>query len=152
MTAESIVSNSAGLIALERIEHLDLLPQVYPTVWIPQAVKDEIGFTTDWMQIKLVKNQALVRTLRTQIGAGESAAIALALEMEEVPILLDDKKARRIAEHLNLKVTGTVGLLLKAKRQGVIPEIRPILEALEDVDFRISKQLRNRALELANES
>lgn len=152
MTAESIVSNSACLIALERIEQLNLLPQVYPSIWIPQAVKQEIGFLTDWLQVQTVQNQALVSTLRTQVGAGESEAIALALEIKNVPVLLDDKKARRIAEQLNLQVTGTVGLLLKAKKKGVIPAIRPILDALEAVDFRISSNLRTRALELAEEA
>jgi predicted nucleic acid-binding protein len=152
LTAECIVSNSACLIALERIEQLDLLPLVYPTIWIPQAVKREIGFTTSWLQVQTVKNQALVSTLRSQVGAGESEAIALALEIQTVPVLLDDKKARRIAEQLDLQVTGTVGLLLKAKKQGVLPAIRPVLDALERVDFRISSRLRNRALELAEES
>ena len=152
MTAESIVSNSACLIALERIEQLNLLPQVYPSIWIPQAVKREIGFLTDWLQVQTVQNQALVSTLRTQVGAGESEAIALALEIKNVPVLLDDKKARRIAEQLNLQVTGTVGLLLKAKKKSVIPAIRPILDALEEVDFRISSKLRTRALELAKEA
>lgn len=152
MTAECIVSNSACLIALERIEQLYLLPLVYPTIWIPQAVKREIGFTTNWLQVQTVKNQALVSTLRTQVGAGESEAIALALEIQTVPVLLDDKKARRIAEQLDLQVTGTVGLLLKAKKQGVLPAIRPVLDDLERVDFRISSRLRNRALELAEES
>lgn len=152
MTAESIVSNSACLIALERIEQLNLLPQVYPSIWIPQAVKQEIGFLTDWLQVQTVQNQALVSTLRTQVGAGESEAIALALEIKNVPVLLDDKKARRIAEQLSLQVTGTVGLLLKAKKKSVIPAIRPILDALEEVDFRISSNLRTRALELAEEA
>jgi predicted nucleic acid-binding protein len=152
LTAESIVSNSACLIALERIEQLNLLPQVYPSIWIPEAVKREIGFLTDWLQVQTVQNQALVSTLRTQVGAGESEAIALALEIKNVPVLLDDKKARRIAEQLNLQVTGTVGLLLKAKKKSIIPAIRPILDALEEVDFRISSRLRTRALELAEEA
>ncbi len=152
MTAKSIVSNSACLIALERIEQLNLLPQVYPSIWIPQAVQQEIGFLTDWLQVQTVQNQALVSTLRTQVGAGESEAIALALEIKNVPVLLDDKKARRIAEQLSLQVTGTVGLLLNAKKKSVIPAIRPILDALEEVDFRISSNLRTRALELAEEA
>ena len=86
-----------------------------------------------------------------QIGAGESEAIALALEMGNLPALLDDKKARRIAKQLDLPVIGTLGLLLKAKKQGVIPAIKPILAALEKVDFRVSTRLRDRALELADE-
>lgn len=152
MSIDRIVSNSAGLIALERIERLDLLPQVYSTIWIPPAVSGEIGFVTDWLQVQAVKNLALVKTLRTQVGAGESEAITLALEIEDIPVLLDDKKARRIAEQLGLQVAGTIGLLLKAKQQGVVPAIKSILDELEAVDFRISTGLRSRALELAEES
>lgn len=151
MTADQIVSNSACLIALERINRLDLLPQVYQSIWIPHAVQMEIGFTTDWLLVQNVQNQTLVDTLRMQIGAGESEAIALALEMGNLPALLDDKKARRIAKQLDLPVIGTLGLLLKAKKQGVIPAIKPILAALEKVDFRVSTRLRDRALELADE-
>lgn len=151
MSAECIVSNSACLIALERIKRLDILPKVYPTIWIPEAVMIEIGFTTDWLLVQIVNNRVLVDTLRTQVGAGESEAIALALETENFPVLLDDKKARRIAKQLNLQVTGTVGMLLKAKKRSIIPMLKPILDALEEVDFRISFQLRTRALELAGE-
>ncbi|MBE9077987.1 DUF3368 domain-containing protein [Romeria aff. gracilis LEGE 07310] len=151
MTDSRIVSNSAGLIALERIQRLDLLPRVYSTLWIPQAVEAEIGFETDWLLVQTVENQALVANLKTQVGAGESEAIALALEIKNIPVLLDDKKARRIAKQLGLQVTGTVGMLLKAKKQGIVSAIEPILDALENVDFRVSSELRTLALELANE-
>ncbi|WP_228021622.1 DUF3368 domain-containing protein [Vasconcelosia minhoensis] len=89
--------------------------------------------------------------MKTQVGAGESEAIALALEIKNIPVLLDDKKARRIAKQLGLQVTGTVGMLLKAKKQGIVSAIEPILDALENVDFRVSSELRTLALELANE-
>lgn len=88
----SIVSDSTCLIGLERIDRLDILPQLYSTVWIPPAVKAEIGFTLSWMKVRRVENQTLVDSFRTQVGWGESEAIALALELEAVTILLDDKK------------------------------------------------------------
>lgn len=68
-----------------------------------------------------------------------------------LPLLLDDKKARRIAQEMGLEILGTVGMLLRAKRQGIVPTIKPILDDLERVDFRISIALRQRALELAQE-
>ena len=151
MNLDRIVTNSACLIGLERIGRLDLLPQVYPTLLAPTAVQTEVGINPSWLQIQTVTNSALVTTLRTQIGAGESEAIALALELNQLPVLLDDKKARRIAQQLGLTVIGTVGTLLRAKQQGAIAEIEPILTALEQANFRIARPLRQRALQLAGE-
>ena len=148
---DCIVSDSTCLIGLERIDRLDIPPQIYNKFWIPLAVQTEIGFSLPWIEIKQVQNQVLVSSLRSQIGWGESEAIALALEFEGTPILLDDKKARGIAKRFDLPITGTVGLLLKAKRQGIVNTITPILNALESVEFRVSPALRRRALILANE-
>ncbi|PZO07880.1 MAG: hypothetical protein DCF25_22560, partial [Leptolyngbya foveolarum] len=113
-----------------------------------------------WLEVRQVKNQALVNSLRNQIDWGESEAlakplrrrIALALELKGTSILLDDKKARRIAAQFDLPITGTVGLLLKAKRENVIDALCPVLDALEIAEFRIAPALRRRALELADEA
>ena len=70
------------------------------------------------------------------------------MELGDVFIVLDDKKARRIAKQLGLKVIGTVGLLLRAQK-GKVTEIKPILDALQEVDFRISDTLYQEALRLA---
>ena len=67
-------------------------------------------------------------------------------------IALDDKKARRIAHALGLEVIGTVGLVLRAKKRGIVAEVKPILDALNAVDFRIAPALYNEALRLANEN
>ena len=146
-----IVSDSTCLIGLERINRLDIPPQLYNKFWIPAAVSAEIGFSLPWLEVRQVQNRTLVSSLRSQVGWGESEAIALALELEDVTILLDDKKARRLAEQFGLPITGTVGMLLKAKRQGVVEAISPILDALESVEFRVAPALRRRALELAEE-
>ncbi len=149
---DCIISDRTCLIGLERINRLDIPPRLYGRVWIPPAVDQEIGFSMPWLEVQPVTNQALVSSLRTQIDWGESEAIALALEIKGTPILLDDKKARRIAAQFDLPITGTVGLLLKAKRENVIDALCPILDALEMAEFRIAPALRRRALELADEA
>jgi uncharacterized protein len=73
------------------------------------------------------------------------------MELGDVFIILDDRNARRIAQQLNLEVIGTVGMLLRAKQKGVIIEIKPLLTALEQADFRISESLVQNALLLAGE-
>lgn len=92
----------------------------------------------------------MVATLRLLVDPGESEAIALAYE-KGVRIILDDRKARGLAQRLGIPVTGTVGLLLKAKQEGILPALCPLLDALDQVGFRISEALRAEALRLADE-
>jgi predicted nucleic acid-binding protein len=73
------------------------------------------------------------------------------MELGDVFVILDDRKARLLALQLSLKVIGTVGMLLRAKRFGVITEIKPLLNALNQVDFRISEALVQKALQIAGE-
>lgn len=149
--SDRAVTNSTCLIGLERIGRLDLLPQVFSSVTIPLAVQLEVGISADWLTVRTVANSAVVATLRTQIDEGESEAIALAIELGDVFLILDDRKARQIAEQIGLKVIGTVGMLLRAKQKGVISEIKPLLRALEQADFRISEAIVQKALQLAGE-
>ena len=146
------VTNSTCLIGLERIERLDILPQVFNTVFAPPAVAKEVRKSLDWLKVQAVANPSVVIALRTQMDEGEAEAIALALELENVLLILDDKKARRVAQQMRMKVIGTVGMLLKAKRQGVIAEVKPLLLKLTEADFRISQGIIQEALRLSGEN
>jgi uncharacterized protein len=150
--SDPAVSNSTCLIGLERIQQLDLLPKVFSPITIPPAVQTEVGIVATWLTVTAIQNQAVVTTLKTQVDDGEAEAIALALESGDVFIILGDLAARRVAIQLGLKVIGTVGMLLRAKQQGVISEIKPLLIALNQADFRISEAIVRRALQLAGES
>jgi predicted nucleic acid-binding protein len=86
-----------------------------------------------------------------QIDKGESSAIALALEIPDSTIILDDYKARKIAERLGITFTGTIGVIIKAKLKGVISSIKPILEKIKQTDFRLSADIESQALKEANE-
>ena len=145
------VTNSTCLIGLERIERLDILPQVFSTITIPTAVAAEVGIEADWLIVRTVQNLAVVATLKTQVDSGEAEAIATAMELGDVFVILDDRKARLLSLQLSLKVIGTVGMLLRAKRFGVIAEIKPLLTALNQVDFRISQALIQKAVQIAGE-
>lgn len=145
------VTNSTCLIGLERIERLDILPQVFSSITTPTAVSTEVGFEADWLTVRPVQNLALVATLKTQVDEGEAEAITLAMELGDVFLILDDRKARQLALQLNLKVIGTVGMLLRAKRNGIITQIKPLLAALNQAGFRISEALIQNALRIAEE-
>ncbi|MGZ3414718.1 MAG: DUF3368 domain-containing protein, partial [Isosphaeraceae bacterium] len=96
------------------------------------------GALPAWVQVRSVQNQALAQSLRLNLGAGEAEATALSVERLAARLILDDKKARRVARQLDLPVTGTLAVLLNAKERGIIPKVRDTLDVLISANFRIS--------------
>jgi predicted nucleic acid-binding protein len=95
------VSNSSCLIGLDLVGRLDLLHGLYGTVLVPGAVSFECGSSLpQWIHVQPIRNQGMARTLQLGLGAGESEAIVLASETSAARLILDDKKARRIAQQL----------------------------------------------------
>ena len=150
--SKCIISDSTCLIALDRIGQLTLLKQLFEQIYVPTAVHREFGKKVNWIKVTSVHNPIAIKTLMIQIDAGESEVIALALEMQDCVAILDDKKARRIAQDIGLKITGTVGLLLKAKKDGVIDKIKPLLDQLNEAGFHVGESLYQNVLRLAKES
>ncbi|MBE9058165.1 MULTISPECIES: DUF3368 domain-containing protein [Sphaerospermopsis] len=149
--SEVAVTNSTCLIGLERIGRLEILPQVFSSIFIPLAVQQEVGINADWPIVQSVANLALIAALKTQLDPGEAEAIALAIELGDVFLIIDERNARRIAQQMGLKVIGTLGMLLRAKEKGVISEVKPVIMSLESVNFRIAPALIQKALILAGE-
>ena len=146
------VCNSSCLIVLEGIGQLDLLQQLLGTITIPDAVVAEYGNPLPgWFAVESVQNPATVKSLQLQLGPGESEAIALAGELSAVRVILDDKKARRIARQLNLPVTGTVALLIQAKQRGLIANLSDVLNQLTAAGFFLSDSLVEAALRQVGE-
>jgi predicted nucleic acid-binding protein len=106
----------------------------------------------EWVNIVAVKDKTRQQLLEMQIDKGESSAIALALETPDCTIILDDYKARRIAERLGLNLTGTIGVIVKAKLRGVVPSVKPLLGRIKQTNFRLSPELESLALNAAGES
>lgn len=143
----TVVVNTSPLIALDRIGHLDVLPQLFGDVIRPQSVVNELQagkhiyggsyalFHAPWLT---TLDDPPEMQLRKELGAGETAVIALALRMKADLTVLDDLAARNVASELALKVTGTVGILLAAHRKGILENPRKALSALQDAGFRIS--------------
>lgn len=155
-----VVSDSSPLIALSSVNRLDLMQRLFDTVIIPVSVRDEVMGTgaktsvalPSFICVEQVAAELPVRFLKLNLHAGESEAIALALEQGIQGIILDDKQAREIADELGLKVIGTLGLLMLAKRKGFLSEVRPLMvQIIERINFRIAPSVLNRALSLINE-
>lgn len=148
------VSNSSPLIALEKIHQMELLRDLFSTVTVPPAVALEIAPTVElpsWIQVYPLRSMVDSRTVRSSFGPGESEAISLSLELRPDRVILDDEPARRLAQKLGLNVIGTLGLLLSAKRHGLIPGLRPQLDALVATGFFIGPELYDQVLDLAGE-
>jgi predicted nucleic acid-binding protein len=147
-----IIADTSCFILLTNIGELDLLRQLYGNIVTTTAIAEEYGEPLpEWVSIAHVKDQYSQQLLETQIDKGESSAIALALETPNSTIILDDYKARKIADQLGLHITGTIGVIVKAKLSGIIPSVKPLLLKVKATDFRISEMIELNALREAGE-
>ncbi len=88
---------------------------------------------------------------KAKLHEGEVEVMILAQEKKADLLILDDNAAKKTAKYLGLTVTGTLGVLLKAKRQGIIDKISPLLSELKQNGFYIDSALENMVLEQAGE-
>jgi len=149
---KTIISDTSCFIILANIGELEILHKVYGQIVTTVDIATEYGeVLPKWVEIVTVKDKYRQQLLEMQIDKGESSAIALALETPDSTIILDDYKARRIARQLGLIFTGTIGVIIKAKLNGAIPSIKPLLEKIKQTDFRLSTEIELQALKEANE-
>lgn len=147
---KTIISDTSCLILLTNIGELDLLHTLYDQIVTTLDIAIEYGEPLpEWVEIRQVNDKSRQQILELQIDKGESSAIALALEIPGSLIILDDYKARKIAQQLSIAFTGTIGV--KAKLSGAIPSIKPLLAKIKSTNFRLSADIERQALEAANE-
>ncbi|MCC7491390.1 MAG: DUF3368 domain-containing protein [Fimbriimonadaceae bacterium] len=161
------VSDTSPLLNLAIIDQLVLLPQQFGEVWVPPAVLTELqaestrpgssslreALRLNWLQERLVRQPALCHELALRLDSGEAAAIALALEQRPEVVLIDERDGRAVATALGLPVTGVLGVLLRAKRDGQITSLAPLLAALRDqARFHLAGRLYRAILEAAGEA
>jgi uncharacterized protein len=151
MSQEVVITDSGCLISLERIDRLDILPALFSQVLLPPTVQAEFGVVLPWLKVVPTKDQGMVAALKMLVDEGEAEAIALAYELQ-YRLIIDDLQGRKVARDLGLKLTGTIGVLMMAKQQGVIPALKPVIEALERVSFYLSDALKAEALKLVGEN
>ncbi|MBC6421497.1 MAG: DUF3368 domain-containing protein [Hormoscilla sp. SP5CHS1] len=160
-----VISNTSPIFYLSTIGQLDLLRQLYDEVVIPTAVFNEITNVgnTDvsamvvpiyrWIKTQSVTDRAFVNMLRVELDLGEAEAIALAVELKAERLLMDERLGRTAAMGVGLKVTGVLGILIAAKRNNLIQEVKPLLDDLIDrVGFWVDEQLYTEVLQAVGES
>lgn len=150
-----VFCNTSPLQYLHQVGHLELLPMLYKRVQVAEAVVAELGEGISggivlpeleelpWATMRAVSKTGM---LAPGLGRGEAETLALAVESPGSLVILDDAAARRVAVAAGVSLVGTLGVLLLAKQQGHIRAVRPILDHLARLRFRLSERVRRDAL------
>ena len=164
MPRHPVVCDTTVLLYLGRIGQIDLLPSLFTPVYIPEPVMLELDMgrllrqdTVNprglaWATQISVPQDLMDALPPNRLGVGEQAVIACAHAHQSYVAGLDDLQARRLAETLGLMVVGTLGILLGAKQAGLIPAVRPLVDAIVTKGFRLTPDLYQDVLRLAGES
>lgn len=147
-----VISDTSTLILFQKIGEFNLLNKVYGELITTPEIAEEFGEKLpDWIKIKVVSDKKYQDFLETQVDYGEASAIALATEYDDVLLLLDDLKARKLASQLKFKITGTLGIIHKARQMSIIDKVKPLIDRLLSTDFRVSENIIKEILKLNNE-
>ncbi len=154
------VSNTTPLIALAAIDQINVLQQLYGEIVIPPAVEAELAAGSDKIAVP-IDTATWIRTVPLQdarranlivgLDRGEAEVLALAQDLSADLVLLDERLARRYARRAGLALSGTLGVLVKAKQQGVIAAVAPLTQALRESGIYLSESVVAEALRLADE-
>jgi predicted nucleic acid-binding protein len=163
----AIVSDASVLISLGGVGLLDLLREFHQTILSPPSVWVEVAGAADsppaasvvreaqqagWIKVEPPRNAPLVRSLAATLDQGEAEAIALAVELPAALLLIDESEGRRAARDLGISLTGTIGILLRAKVEGRLAAVRPVLDDLiTRQHFRLGRSLYLQVLKEAGE-
>ena len=137
-----VIADTSVFIIFDKINQFDLLKDVYQKVYTtPEIAKEFNKVLPKWISIESPLDSKYQELIKTQVDIGEASAIALAMEHDNSLLILDDLKARRLAKRLNIQFTGTLGVINKAKSSGYISSIKPLLDKLQETDFRVSDNI-----------
>ena len=155
-----VVVNTTPLIALSEIGKLNILKDMYGEIFIPKAVYDEVKLepaysevnsSLDWINVVDIDNNVYAKMFCTRLHAGEVEAIMYAIDTKADLIVLDDKLARKTAKYMGLTVTGTLGVVIKAKEIGYIEAVKPIMNMLIQNGLYISADVQKMVLDMVDE-
>lgn len=158
-----VISDTSPIQYLHQAGLLHILPALYTTLILPRGVVGELETgrslgvalpdvdALPWIEIREVAHLPFLR-LSPDLGRGEKEVLALGLESSDSLVILDDALARRHADLLQIPRTGTIGVLLKAKRENHLIRIAPVIQKLTEIGFHLSDAAREAALQLAEES
>jgi hypothetical protein len=155
-----VVSDTSPVSHLHQIGRLSVLTKLYGRVLVPPAVAVELRAaphlheSLDWTVLEIVapRSPERVDSLLGELDRGESEAIVLALEQQAELLLMDERTGRDVASRLGIRRTGLLGVLLEAKKQGLISSVASEMDRLaRETTFRIDPLVRVEVLHLAGE-
>lgn len=157
-----VIVNSTPLIVLSGAGKLDLLKKLYREVIIPEAVYREVTAKkdsacmqvigeSDWIRIEKIHDQSEKKMYKAKLHDGEVEVMILAQEKQADLVVIDDNAAKKTAKYLGLMVTGTIGVLIKAKKLGHLDAVRPVLDEIKENGFYIGTALEKMVLKQAGE-
>lgn len=158
-----VLVDTSPLQYLFQLGLLHLLPEQYGSLMVPEGVRREIEAGRErgvslphleslpWLRVGRVQNVATL-DLVPDLGAGEREVLALALQLDDPLVILDDALARRFAERLKLRLTGTLGVLLRAHQRGFVRNLSEVLDHLSRLNFRLDPATRAIVLKIADEA
>ena len=157
-----VICDTSPLQYLHQLDLLHILPDLSEQLVVPPSVVEELAAgralgvslpdvtLLDWMIVRRPTSEPAL-PLITDLGPGETQVLMLALESHDAIVVLDDALARQVAETSGIRLTGTLGLLLDAKRTGLIVSVAPLLDQLQALRFRLAPHTRAAVLKLAGE-
>lgn len=155
-----VIVNSTPLIVLGNAGLLEILQKLYGRILVPKAVYQEVTAKddaagkillngADWLRIEEVQNKSDARIFSSRLHAGEVEVMLLAREQKADLLIIDDNAAKSTAKYLGMKVTGSLGVLLRAKQMGIIPDINDAMDQIILNGFYVSEELRKHIILLA---
>lgn len=159
-----VVVNSTPIIALAAIRKLDLFRELYSEIFIPKAVYEEVmvkegsvaqlelAKAKEWIVTKAISNIEAKKFFKVQLHDGEVEVMILGRELNADLLVIDDYMARRYAKYLDFHVTGSLGVILKAKERAIVNEVKPLVDSMIESGIYVSEKLYKDTLELAGET
>lgn len=149
-TYNTVIADTSCFILLNKIEEIEILKKLFQTIYTTTDVLKEYGKSLPgWIIIKEPKDSHYQEIIELEIDKGEASVIALSYEIENSLLILDDLKARKLADKLQLDYTGTFGVIVKAKQSGKINSVKPILDKIKLTNFRFSDKIFSEILKQA---
>lgn len=146
---KKVYVDTSSLILLTKINELTILKLLYGNVHITIPILEEFKNKLPWWFI--LDKAHYSNNHFPIIGNGEASLFSVALVNKNIYLILDDYKARKLADLYKINFTGTIGVLIAAKKLGYINKIKPLLEKINLTNFRLAPEIFTKALLLADE-
>jgi len=155
-----IISDTSSISNLLQIGLIDVLYELYSEITITPAVRRELYYLPeqekqieqiDWIKVKAPQDQGMIVQLMEELDLGEAESITLAIEEQAKYLIIDEYKGRWIADSYGIKIVGILGVLIQAKKKNIIPAVKPPIDQLIEIGFRLDKKLIAKVLKRLDE-